>query len=132
MRNKAQLTYNAVGSWLEGRSGPDAKVGANPELQAQLKLQDEAATALRAQRHRLGALNFDRVEAVATLRDGHVSDIQAAQKTRANDLIEDFMIAANGVMARTLKDSGASSIRRGFPRSMCCRAHRCSRPTRRR
>jgi VacB/RNase II family 3'-5' exoribonuclease len=112
VRNKAQLTYNAVGSWLEGRTAPDAKVAASPQLQAQLKLQDEAATALRAQRHRLGALNFDRVEAVATVSDGHVSNIEAAQKTRANDLIEDFMIAANGVMARTLKDGGASSIRR--------------------
>jgi VacB/RNase II family 3'-5' exoribonuclease len=112
VRNKAQLTYNAVGAWLEGRSGPDKKVGASSELQAQLKLQDEAATALRAQRHRLGALNFDRVEAVATVSDGHVSSVGAAQKTRANELIEDFMIAANGVMARTLKDNGASSIRR--------------------
>jgi VacB/RNase II family 3'-5' exoribonuclease len=112
VRNKARLTYNAVGAWLEGRSGPDAKVAASPELQAQLKLQDEAATALRAQRHRHGALNFDRVEAVAILSDGHVSRVEAAQKTRANDLIEDFMIAANGVMARTLRDSGASSIRR--------------------
>ncbi len=112
VRNKAQLTYNAVGSWLEGRSGPDAKVGASSELQVQLKLQDEAASALRAQRHRLGALTFDRVEAVTTVSDGHVSSIEAAQKTRANDLIEEFMVAANGVMARTLKDSGASSIRR--------------------
>jgi exoribonuclease II len=112
VRNKAQLAYNAVGAWLEGRAGPDAKVAASPELQARLKLQDEAATALRTQRHRLGALNFDRVEAVAILSDGHVSRVEAAQKTRANDLIEDFMIAANGVMARTLKDSGSSSIRR--------------------
>jgi exoribonuclease-2 len=112
VRNKAQLTYNAVGAWLEGRAAPDAKVAASSELQAQLRLQDEAATALRAQRHRLGALNFDRVEAVAILSDGHISRVEAAQKTRANDLIEDFMIAANGVMARTLKDSGASSIRR--------------------
>jgi exoribonuclease-2 len=112
VRNKAQLTYNAVGAWLEGRLGPDAKVAAAPELQVQLKLQDEAATALRTQRYRLGALNFDRVEAVAILRDGHVSRVEAAQKTRANDLIEDFMVAANGVMARTLKDGGVSSIRR--------------------
>jgi exoribonuclease II len=112
VRNKAQLTYNAVGSWLDGRSGPDAKVAASAELQAQLKLQDEAATALCTQRHRLGALNFDRVEAVATVSDGHVSGVAAAQRTRANGLIEDFMIAANGVMARTLKDNGASSIRR--------------------
>jgi VacB/RNase II family 3'-5' exoribonuclease len=112
VRNKAQLTYNAVGAWLEGRSAPDAKVAASSELQAQLKLQDEAATALRAQRHRLGALNFDRVDAVAILSDGHVSRVEAARKTRANDLIEDFMVAANGAIARTLKDSGASSIRR--------------------
>jgi exoribonuclease R len=77
-----------------------------------LKLQDEAAAALRAQRHRLGALNFDRVEAVAVVSDGHVSRVEAAQRTRANDLIEDFMIAANEVMARTLKESGASSVRR--------------------
>ncbi len=112
VRNKAQLAYNPVGAWLEGRSEPDAKVAASADLQAQLKLQDEAAVALRAQRHRLGALNFDRVEAVATLRDGHVSDVKAAQKTRASDLIEDFMVAANEVMAGTLKSSGASSIRR--------------------
>ena len=112
VRNKAQLTYNAVGGWLEGRSAADAKVAASRDLQAQLRLQDQAATALRAQRHRLGALNFDRVEAVTTVTDGHVSDVQAAQKTRANDLIEDFMIAANEVMALTLKQRGASSIRR--------------------
>jgi VacB/RNase II family 3'-5' exoribonuclease len=112
VRNKAQLTDNAVGAWLEGRSGPDAKVAASSELQAQLKLQDEAATTLRAQRRRLGALNFDRVEAVATVSDGHVSSVEAAQKTRANNLIEDFMIAANEVMARKLKESGVSSIRR--------------------
>jgi exoribonuclease-2 len=87
-------------------------VAASAELQAQLKLQDAAATALRAQRHRLGALNFDRVEPIATITDGHVSGIGAAKKTRANDLIEDFMVAANEVMAKTLKDAGASSIRR--------------------
>lgn len=112
VRNRAQLTYNATGAWLEGRSAPDAKVAASPELQDQLRLQDEAATALREQRHRLGALNFDRVEAVATLRDGYVHDVQAARKTRANDIIEDFMVAANESMARTLRNAGASSIRR--------------------
>jgi VacB/RNase II family 3'-5' exoribonuclease len=112
VRNRAQLTYDRVGEWLEGRAAPDAKVAASPELQAQLKLQDEAATALRAQRHRLGALNFDRVEPVAVVGNGQVQDIRAAKKTRANDLIEDFMIGANEVMARTLKDSGSPSIRR--------------------
>src|SRR3984885_932952 len=92
VRNKAQLTYNATGAWLEGRSEAPPKIAASTDLQAQLKLQDEAAQALRGQRVRLGALDFDRVEAVATIHDGHVQDIEAARKTRANDLIEDFMV----------------------------------------
>ena len=112
VRNKAQLAYNAVGDWLEGRGAPDAKVAASADLQAQLKLQDEAAVALRAQRHRLGALTFDRVEAEATVANGHVQSVKAARKTRANDLIEDFMVAANEVMARKITGDGASSIRR--------------------
>jgi VacB/RNase II family 3'-5' exoribonuclease len=112
VRNLAQLTYSGIGPWLEGRSGPVAKVGASSELQAQLKLQDEAAKALRENRHKLGALTFDRVEAEASVIDGKVQGIQAAQKTRANDLIEDFMVAANEVMARTLKSSGVAAIRR--------------------
>jgi exoribonuclease-2 len=92
VRNHAQLTYNKVGAWLEGNGSLDV----SSDLQAQLKLQDEAAQALRAQRHRLGALDFDRLEA----------------RTRANDLIEDFMVAANEVMASTLTGAGRSSIRR--------------------
>lgn len=112
VRNQAQLTYNRVGSWLEGTGAPDPKVAALTELQAQLKLQDEAAGLLREQRHRLGALQFDRVETQAVVSDGQVQDIVASRKTRANDLIEDFMIAANAAMAQTLTQRGVSSIRR--------------------
>jgi len=112
VRNKAQLTYNAVGAWLEGHAAPDAKVAASADLQSQLKLQDEAATALRAQRHRLGALEFDRPEAEAIVADGQVQSVKAQPRTRANDLIEDFMVAANEVMARTITGAGRSSIRR--------------------
>lgn len=112
IRNKAQLAYSSTGAWLEGRSEPVAKMGESPELQAQLKLQDEAATALRRQRFRHGALNFDRDEVTATVRDGAVRDLAARKKTRADDLIEDFMIAANEVMAQKLKDAGVPMIRR--------------------
>lgn len=112
VRNKAQLTYSRVGPWLEGKAAPDPKVAASTELQAQLKLQDEAAGLLREQRHRLGALQFDRVEAQNVVANGQVQDVVASQRTRANDLIEDFMIAANSVMAQTLINSGVSSIQR--------------------
>jgi exoribonuclease-2 len=112
VRNQAQLTYNATGAWLEGKAEPPAKIAASDALAAQLKLQDEAAEALREKRHKLGALEFDRIEARAVLSNGSVREVTASLKTRANDLIEDFMVAANSVMARTLRDKGRSAIRR--------------------
>ena len=113
VRNMAQLAYPSVGAWLEQRADAPPKVAASAELQAQLKLQDEAAQLLRKQRIKCGALNFDRPESQAVVeQNGAVSHYGATEKTRANDLIEDFMIAANEVMARTLSSAGRSSIRR--------------------
>jgi len=112
VRNRAQLTYNAVGPWLEGHAPAPPKVAAWAELAAQLKLQDEAAQMLREARHRHGALTFDRVETQVVMSDGRVHDVVARPHNRAAQLIEDFMIAANEVMARTLRAAGVSSIRR--------------------
>ena len=112
VRNRAQLTYNGVGSWLEGSSAAPPKVAASADLAAQLKLQDEAAQILFQERQRLGALNIDRVEAEPIIADGQVQGINTREKNRASDLIENFMVAANGVMARTLMNAGVSSIRR--------------------
>jgi len=112
LRNRAQLTYSAVGPWLEGTAAPPPKVAASADLQAQLKLQDEAAQALRECRQKLGALTFDRREAQPVFTAGVVVDITARGQNRASQLIEDFMIGANEVMARTLRGAGVSSIRR--------------------
>ena len=112
VRNQAQLTYNGVGLWLEETAPAPAKVAASADLAAQLKLQDEASRILLDERQRMGALNIDRVEAEAIVTDGQVEDIHTRQKNRASELIENFMVAANGVMARTLSAAGVSSIRR--------------------
>jgi VacB/RNase II family 3'-5' exoribonuclease len=112
VRNKAQLAYSKVGPWLEQTAAPDAKVAASADLQAQLKLQDEAAVALRAERVRQGALEFNRIEADPVVVDGQVHEIRSVQHNRATDLIEEFMIAANGTMARTLREAKRSCIRR--------------------
>src|ERR1700722_14529812 len=112
VRNRAQLAYSHVGPWLEGKSGPDAKVAASGELQVQLRLQDEAAVKLRAQRVKLGALEVNRVEADPVVVDGKVQSIGTAFHNRASDLIEELMIAANETMARTLRAAKRSSIRR--------------------
>jgi exoribonuclease-2 len=112
VRNHAQLAYNSVGPWLEGQAAAPPKVAASPDLAAQLKLQDQAAQALREARHRLGALTFDRLEAQPVIAEGVVRDIAARSANRATQLIEDFMIAANEVMASTLRAAGVSSLRR--------------------
>jgi exoribonuclease-2 len=112
VRNRAQLVYGAVGTWLEGNGPPPAKVGKWPELEAQLRLQDQASMALEEARHRLGALSFDRVELRSEVSNGRVKGISARRTNRAARLIENFMIAANQVMARSLDDAGVPSIER--------------------
>jgi len=112
VRNQAQLTYNGVGPWLEGTAAPPPKVAASAALQAQLKLQDEATQLLRAERNRMGALNMNRVEADPQIVNGEVTGINTREENRATELIENFMVAANGAMASTLGKAGVSSIRR--------------------
>ena len=103
VRNKAQLTYNAVGAWLEGAAVAPPKVSASTELQAQLKLQDEVAQALKNQRYQHGALNIETSEVHPVVLNQQVVDVVKQEKNRATELIEDFMIAANGVVARSLE-----------------------------
>jgi VacB/RNase II family 3'-5' exoribonuclease len=112
VRNNAQLTYNAVGAWLENRGGMPDKVAASTELQSQLKLQDEIAQSLMNERYRHGALNIETIEVSAVVSNGKISDLVKQEKNRGTELIEDFMIAANEVVARILEDNKVSSIRR--------------------
>jgi exoribonuclease R len=97
---------------LEGTSAAPSKVAASADLAAQLKLQGEATQTMFHERQRLGALDIDRVEAGAIITDGQVREITTLKKNRATELIENFMVAANGAMALTLKNAGVSSIRR--------------------
>ncbi len=110
VRNKAQLTYNGVGSWIEGASPAPPKVAASAELQAQLKLQNDVAQALKKQRFSHGALNIDTNEVHPIVLNEQVIDIAKQEKNHATELIEDFMVAANGVVARLLEK--VSSLRR--------------------
>jgi VacB/RNase II family 3'-5' exoribonuclease len=110
LRNKAQLTYNAVGAWLEGKGPMPTKVATSTDLQAQLKIQNEVAQALKQQRYRHGALDIETIEVRPVLVNDQVTDVVKQEKNPATDLIEDFMIAANEVVARTL--ANVSSLRR--------------------
>jgi VacB/RNase II family 3'-5' exoribonuclease len=112
VRNTAQLTYDEVGAWLDGRAPAPAKVAATPGLDAQLRLQHGAAQALRTERHRHGALNIQTIETRPIVRNEQIVDLETQEKNSATALIEDFMIAVNEVVARLLEGRGVSSIRR--------------------
>jgi exoribonuclease-2 len=112
VHNQAQLTYNAVGPWLEGKAPAPPKVAASAELQTQLKLQDQIAQALKTARFQHGALNIENTEAHPVMLNDQVIEIEKQEKNRATELIEDFMIAANETVARTLEQKNVASIRR--------------------
>ncbi|HWY20942.1 MAG TPA: RNB domain-containing ribonuclease [Candidatus Acidoferrum sp.] len=110
VRNQAQLQYNSVGAWLEGTAAAPTKVAASADLQAQLRLQDEVAQKLKTRRFENGALNLQTDELHPLMLNDQVVDVVKQQKSHATELIEDFMIAANGVVARMLEK--VSSLRR--------------------
>jgi len=110
VRNKAQLQYNSVGAWLEGTAPAPPKVAASADLQQQLKLQDAVAQKLKQQRFEHGALNLQTDEVHPLVVNDQVVDVVKQQKNRATELIEDFMVAANGVVARLLEN--VDSLRR--------------------
>ena len=112
VRNHAQLAYNAVGAWLEGRCPAPAKVAANADLAAQLKLQDTAAQRMVGGRFQHGALDLETIETRPVMLAEQAVDIVRQAKNRATSLIEEFMVAANGVIARTFEEGGVASIRR--------------------
>lgn len=112
VRNRAQLAYNSVGAWLEGHGPAPEKVAANADLAAQLKLQDQAAQNMLGCRFQHGALDLETVETHPVMAGEQAVDITKLEKNRATSLIEEFMVAANGVVARMFEQAGVASIRR--------------------
>jgi exoribonuclease-2 len=112
VRNRAKLAYSSVGAWLEGRAAIPEAVRAVAGMEAQLRLQDSVAQTLRRNRHSLGALELETIEPRPVLRGDEIVDLRRDIKNRANDLIEDLMIAANGATARKLNALGYPAIRR--------------------
>ena len=112
VRNCAQLAYDAVGAWLEGHADAPAKVAANAELTAQLKLQDSAALRMVGGRFQHGALDLETIETWPVMLADQAVEIARQHKNRATSLIEEFMVAANGVIAKIFDEARIPSIRR--------------------
>ncbi len=110
--NHAKLAYNGVAAWLDDTAPAPSKLSAVRGLDAQMRTQDRAAQALRTVRRSHGALRLETLEVRAVFDNGKLADFMPEQKNRAKELIEDFMIAANGVTARYLEQKGLPSLRR--------------------
>ncbi|HME62740.1 MAG TPA: RNB domain-containing ribonuclease, partial [Candidatus Binatia bacterium] len=112
VRNRAKLAYNSLSDWLEG-SGPMLQaIGKVEGLEENLRLQDRVAQKLKLLRHVHGALNLETIEARPVFDGDEITDLEAERKNRAKEIIEDFMISANGVTARYLASKMFPSLRR--------------------
>lgn len=112
VHNHAKLAYDNVAAWIAGEAELPQKLDDMKQIEEQIRMQNEAADRLRAHRHENGALIFETIEPRAVTSDGKVVDLVIWKKNDARELIEDFMIASNGVVARYLETSGYPVFRR--------------------
>jgi VacB/RNase II family 3'-5' exoribonuclease len=112
VHNHAKLAYDRVAAWLDGEQDEPEKLKNVDGLAESLRLQDRTADRMRDLRHEQGALDLDTIEARPIIVDGQVVELRQNQRNNARLLIEDFMIAANGTVARFLAKHKLPSIRR--------------------
>jgi ribonuclease R len=112
VRNHAKLAYDGVAAWLrDGASAPPA-LAAVPGLAENLHLQDQVARQLKTRRHDQGALDFVTIQTHAKFVGDTLTDLVPDHGNAAKELIAEFMIAANGVVARYFSAKKFPSLRR--------------------
>ncbi len=112
VRNKAKLAYNSVDAWRDGRGPIPPAMAAVPGIDAQIRLQEDVSQRLRRVRYAQGALDLQTLEARAVFDGEEIRDLTVDEQNQPKQLIEDFMIAANGVTARFLENAGFAALRR--------------------
>jgi exoribonuclease-2 len=109
VRNHAKLAYNSVAAWLDAKANMPVKVAAVAGLAEQLQLQKRVSQTMRELRYQYGALDLQAIEPRAVMSDGQILGLEQESKNCATELIEDFMIGANGVSARFLEQHHSPS-----------------------
>jgi VacB/RNase II family 3'-5' exoribonuclease len=112
VRNHAKLAYDAVAAWLDGGAPAPTALAAVRGLDEQIRVQDRVAQAMKSLRAEVGALSLETIEPRTLFEGDHLADLKATEKNRAREIIESFMIAANGATARYLERKGFPSMRR--------------------
>lgn len=100
VRNLAKLAYEEVADWLDEKGPLPKRQMKMAILKKQLLLHEEAAKNLRRRRFERGALPIERWR------------LEPLRGARAQELVEDLMVAANEATAGFLAERGLPSLRR--------------------
>ena len=104
------MTYTEVWAILDGDAATRAKYA---ELVPEFEQMQELAERLNRRRHARGSIDFDLPEPVIEFdAAGEMQGVTRAERTWANRLIEEFMLAANECVATWLEDLGVPSLYR--------------------
>lgn len=112
IHNHSKLAYDSVSDWLDGRRERLEGVTGRPEIEESLRLQNEAAGRLSRHRYQLGALDLETIEAQAVIQEEQVTDLVEQPRNTGRLIIENLMIAANGITTRFLEQKGFPTFRR--------------------
>jgi exoribonuclease-2 len=113
VRNYSKMSYEVIGEWLDNNTAAPKEVARIPKLEEQVRLQFVAAHRLREVRRQQGALQLETIQATPVMdSSGNITDLAVDERNGARDLIESFMVAANGAMAEFLEQRNVVSLRR--------------------
>ncbi|MGC9291520.1 MAG: ribonuclease R family protein [Acidobacteriaceae bacterium] len=110
IRSARRMTYTQVHAILEGDAATRAEFAdLVPEFERMIAL----ARLLNTQRERRGSIDFDLPEPVIEFDEhGQMSGIVRSERSWANRLIEEFMLAANEAVATWVETLGVPSLYR--------------------
>jgi ribonuclease R len=110
IRSSRRMTYTQVHEILEGN--PEARKEFAP-LVPEFERMLELAQKMNARREQRGSIDFDLPEPVIEFDDeGRMRGIVRSERTWANRLIEEFMLAANECVAAWIESQGVPSLYR--------------------
>lgn len=110
IRSAARMTYTKVNAILEG---DEALRSEYAELLPEIERMNALYQVLRDRRDRRGSIDFDLPESEVLMGEsGEIETIRPSQRNNAHRLIEEFMLAANEVIAGALAHAGQPGIYR--------------------
>jgi ribonuclease R len=110
IRSAARMTYTEVHAILEGDAETRTRYATLvPDFERMYKL----AVLMNKRREQRGSIDFDLPEPVIEFdENGQMRGVTKSERTWANRLIEEFMLAANECVATWLEDLGVPSLYR--------------------